>query len=199
MNSNKSQWIDPDNLIDGGTLTKQEYLDLGTNRQIGFAYGLIELPSPPRTTHHRILLELLDLLCAFVRPKRLGKALFLGIRVQLWEGKYREPDIVFMRSENEARALDEYWIGADLVMEIVCGIEDIGDRDRDLVMKRQEYAQAVIPEYWIVDPEESRVTVLTLAGLTYAVHGEFGRGDQATSLLLPGFAVDVTAVLDAEA
>ena len=32
-------------------------------------------------------------------------------------------------------------------------------------------------------------------GATYVVHGEFPEGTQATSHLLPGFAVDVTAAL----
>ena len=61
--------------------------------------------------------------------------------------------------------------------------------------KREEYAKAGIPEYWIVDPELGQITVLVLDGSVYAVHGEFARGQQATSKLLPGFAVDVTAAL----
>lgn len=61
--------------------------------------------------------------------------------------------------------------------------------------KREEYALARIPEYWIVDPEVGQITVLTLDGETYVVHGEFKRGEQATSKLLPGFAVDVATAL----
>ena len=88
---------------------------------------------------------------------------------------------------------EEYWEGADLVMEVVSPGDE--DRRRDLKTKREEYAQAGIPEYWIIDPELERITVLTLEGQTYVVHGEFSRGEQATSKLLPGFAVDVTAAL----
>jgi hypothetical protein len=40
--------------------------------------------------------------------------------------------------------------------------------------------------------------VLTLDGQTYVVHGEFKRGEQATSKLLPGFVVDVTSALTAK-
>jgi Uma2 family endonuclease len=110
--------------------------------------------------------------------------------VLLWPGKFREPDIQFMRSEHAARRRRSHWIGADLVVEVVSP----DDRRRDLETKRGEYAQAAIPEYWIVDPEAQRITVLTLAGAEYAVHGEFGAGDQATSPLLSGFAVDVAAL-----
>ena len=98
-----------------------------------------------------------------------------------------------MRSDHAARISDPFWDGADLVMEIVS--ED--DRRRDLEIKREEYAQAGIPEYWIVDPQEEMITVLVLKPRkkTYMVHGVFGKGDRATSKLLPGFSVDVTTAV----
>jgi Uma2 family endonuclease len=42
------------------------------------------------------------------------------------------------------------------------------DRVRDFATKRKDYAEARIPEYWIVDPRDRRVTVLTLQGGEYA-------------------------------
>jgi Uma2 family endonuclease len=88
---------------------------------------------------------------------------------------------------------EDYWDGADLVMEVVS--PDPKDRKRDLETKPREYARAGIPEYWIIDPEQGRIQVLTLEGKVYRVHGDFGAGTQATSALLPGFAADVDAVL----
>jgi Uma2 family endonuclease len=60
-----------------------------------------------------------------------------------------------IRSPSNAKYAD----GADLVIEVLSK-----DRDRDLQMKRLEYAQAGIPEYWIGDPRDQRITVLRLAG-----------------------------------
>ena len=136
---------------------------------------------------------LFNALRAFVLGLNLGEVLFTGVRVRLWPGKFREPDVLFMHAEHADRMTDEYWEGADLVMEVVSSGDE--DRRRDLKTKREEYAQAGIPEYWIVDPELEQITVLTLDGQTYVVHGEFKRGEQATSKLLPGFAVDVAAAL----
>jgi Uma2 family endonuclease len=65
------------------------------------------------------------------------------------------------------------------------------------VQKRREYAEAGIPEYWIVDPSAVQVTVLRLEEDVYVEHGVFRRGTQATSVLLDGFAVAVDRVLDA--
>ena len=68
------------------------------------------------------------------------------------------------------------------------------DPRRDLVTKRREYARAGIPEYWIVDPTQRSITVLTLNEQTYAFHGEFDEGAVATSVSLDGFTVSVDAV-----
>ena len=64
-------------------------------------------------------------------------------------------------------------------------------------MKRGEYAEAQIPEYWIVNPVDETVTVLTLVDEAYVEHGVFRRGDEATSASLDGFALSVDAVFDA--
>jgi putative restriction endonuclease len=55
----------------------------------------------------------------------------------------------------------------ELLMEIVSPGKD--SRKRDLVDKRSEYAEAGIPEYWIVDPEQRTINVLTLDGAGYGV------------------------------
>jgi Uma2 family endonuclease len=113
--------------------------------------------------------------------------------VRLWPKKYREPDVVFMVNKHAHRIGEEYWEGADLVMEVVSASEE--DRRRDLVRKRRDYARAGIPEYWIIDPQKERISVLRLQGKRYEVHGTFSKGQTASSILLPGFSVDVKEVL----
>jgi Uma2 family endonuclease len=71
------------------------------------------------------------------------------------------------------------------------------DPERDTVEKVADYAEASIPEYWIVDPEAETVTVLALQGAAYATHGVFRRGDVATSVLLSDFTAGVSAIFDA--
>jgi Uma2 family endonuclease len=84
------------------------------------------------------------------------------------------------------------WEGADLVMEVVS--DDAKDRQRDYEQKLVDYAEAKVAEYWIVDFERKVVIVHCLDGEQYTVHGEFTLGQQATSALLSGFSVDVTAL-----
>jgi Uma2 family endonuclease len=172
-----------------GEWSEEEYLALKGNRLVEFSHGILEVLPVPTMTHQLIVAHLYGLLLTFASARNLGPVLFAPLRVRLWRDKFREPDLVFMRKEHADRAGDEFWKGADLVMEVVSGDDE--DRRRDLVTKRREYARARIPEYWIVDPREGRIAVLRLARGRYVVHGQFGKGDTATSRLLPGFAVDV--------
>jgi len=176
-----------------GQWSEEEYLALGGNRLVEFSEGVLEVLPVPTTSHQMLVAYLYGLLLAFATTRGLGTTLFAPLRVRLWRNKFREPDVVFMLAEHAARIGEEFWDRADLVMEVVS--EDDEDRRRDLQTKRREYARAGIPEYWIVDPRDGRITVLRLSGKRYAVRGEFAKGDVATSHLLPGFAVDVSAAL----
>jgi Uma2 family endonuclease len=179
-----------------GCWTEQDYLALNTNQLVEFSHGFVELLPMPTLSHQLIAGLLYRLLESFASAHGLGLVVAAPYKVRLWEGKYREPDVIFVLSEHRARMGEDFSEGADLVVEVVSG--SVHDRHRDLVEKRTEYAKGGIPEYWIVDPELGQITVLVLDGPAYAVHGEFSRGQQATSMLLPGFTVDVTTALAAK-
>ena len=162
-----------------------------TNRLIEFTDGYVELLPMPTVEHQAILQFLNRLFDAHLAPLG-GFVLFAGLRVRIREGKFREPDLAALRSRSDPRNEPRCWLGADVVAEVVSP----DDPARDLIAKPADYAEAGIPEYWIVDPRVEKVTVLTLAGGTYVEHGVFSRGDTATSALLDGFAVDVTALFN---
>ena len=170
-----------------GHWSEEEYLALDTNHLIEFSHGQLEVLPMPTESHQLLVIALFELLKDFVRTRMLGTVLLSPMRIELWPGKFREPDILFMHKEHDDRRSDQFWKGADLVMEVVSP----DDPRRDLETKRREYAQAGIPEYWIVDPARRSVTVLTLDGQTYALHGEFDEDAEATSRLLDGFTVSV--------
>jgi Uma2 family endonuclease len=77
-------------------------------------------------------------------------------------------------------------------MEVVS--DDPKDRRRDYEQKLLDYAEAKVAEYWIVDFERKIVVVHCLDGDHYIIHGEFTHGQQATSILLDGFSIDVAAL-----
>jgi Uma2 family endonuclease len=123
----------------------------------------------------------------------LGTVVITGYKVRLRARKYREPDILFIKSTHQSGIKKQYCEKADLVIEVVSE----KNRAHDIKKKRIEYATAGIPEYWIIDPEKKTITVLLLKSRQriYAEFGTFREGDQAASKLLPGFTIDVTAAL----
>ena len=175
-----------------GEWSEEEYITLTnrTNHLVELSNGFIEVLSMPTRRHQMIVLFLYRLLYQFVMEQETGTVLVSPLRVRLWHNKFREPDIVVMLAEHRDREGEQYFEGADLVVEVVS--ED--DPQRDLVTKRDEYAQAAIPEYWIVEPKTETITVLRLEDGRYVEHGVFKRGAVATSALLAGFEVAVDAV-----
>ena len=183
-----------DTLPRQGRWSDEEYLWLTdrTRRLIEFTDGCIEELPVPTSTHHAILAFLYRALYACLAPLG-GTVMFSALRLRIREGKFREPDLLVLRDRADPRYQDRFWLGADLVAEIVSP-----DRpERDLVDKRADYAEADIPEYWIIDPRHDTVTALTLAAGAYVEHGVYARGDTATSPLLAGLAIDVAATFDA--
>lgn len=178
-----------------GYWSEDEYLALRTNHLVELSRGWLEFPPLPTSSHQFIVGHLSQLVQAFASPQDLGTVLFAPLPVRLWRGKMREPDIVFMLTENYDRLGERFWKCADLVMEVVG--ETGADRLQDLVVKRREYARAGIPEYWIIDPRKETITVLQLSGKRYAVYGKFKVGTTADSPTLAGLTADVAAVFAA--
>ncbi len=163
-----------------------------SNRLIEFTDGHVQELPMPTSTHQAVLAFLYDLFRAYLKPHG-GVVMFAALRMRIRAGKFREPDLLLLRDRTDRRYQDRYWLGADLVVEVVSP----DNPGRDLVEKRADYAEAGIPEYWIADPRDETIRVLTLDGDAYVEHGAYGRGGTATSSLLADFAVEVSAVFDA--
>jgi len=124
--------------------------------------------------------------------QKSGEVFFASLPVRLWQEKYREPDLVFVKhGRSECKGYPE---GADLVVEIVS--QSVSDRRRDMKTKVTEYEQAAISEYWIVDPIHLQVLVYQLKDSRYEVT-TFACGQIATSGLIVDFEVDVSELFAA--
>ena len=177
-----------------GAWRDEDYLWLTDrcNRLVEFTDGRLQELPMPTFTHQAVVLALYRQLYDFLVP-RGGVVMVAALRMRVREGKFREPDLLLLRDRSDARCQDRYWLGADLVIEVVSP----DDPDRDLVEKRTDYAEAGIPEYWIVDPRDETITVLAMEGDAYSDLGVLAAGDAAKSRVLEGFAADVSSVFDA--
>ena len=174
--------------------TEEEYLAIDVNLPLEYADSFLEVLPTPTIFHQLILGFLCRELHAFVAARKLGTVVPAGYKVRIRPGKYREPAVLFISSEHRSGIGKEFCKKADLVIEIVSE----RNRRHDLVTKRDEYAHAGIPEYWIVDPEEETITVYVLRPRkkSYIEHGVFHKDERATSRILAGFSVDVTEALE---
>ena len=190
-----------------GHWSDEEYLRLtdSLNRLVEFTDGYVQELPLPTCTHQAVLGYLYRLFHSWLEPMG-GVVLFSALRLRIRPGKFREPDLLVLQDRLDARRQDRYWLGADLVVEVVSP----DNPDRDLVIKRSDYAEAGIPEYWIADPRNETITVLELSGSepaanskgdsrsgrAYVEHGVFSHGQTAASVLLDGLTADVASVFD---
>jgi Uma2 family endonuclease len=178
-----------------GLWSDEQYLRLTqqTNRLLELTDGVIEVLPMPTRKHQAISRFLFLALLAFLQP-RGGTVFYAPLRLQIRPGKFREPDLLALLDKDDRRNQNPFWLGADLVMEIVSP----DDPGRDFEVKRADYAEAAIPEYWIIDPESSTITVLQLSEGEYVEHGVFQIGERATSVVLLDFSVSVDEVLNTD-
>ncbi len=144
-------------------LTFQEYLSYEdeTNNRYELVDGRLEAMNPP-TFRHMLIAKLIEQ--AFDREISRLKLPWLclkesGIRTGL--RKSRLTDIAVIKAKDIQEFIDQSavcQIPPLLAVEIVSP-ESI---KRDYRYKRSEYAALEIAEYWIVDPQDNKVTVLLL-------------------------------------
>jgi Uma2 family endonuclease len=178
-----------------GRWSEEEYLVLTDhrNRLVEFTDGFLETLPMPTDKHQAILGFLFQAFVSFIDP-RGGKVRFSPLRLRIRPGKFREPDLLLLLSATDPRRQNRFWLGADLALEVVSEEKP----ERDVIDKRGDYAEARVPEYWIVNPQTESITVLRLGADAYEEAGVYRRGDSATSTLLTGFSVAVNAVFDAD-
>jgi Uma2 family endonuclease len=145
------------------------YHDSTDTRYELFNGELIAMP-PASGLHALILIFLYSYLTEEINRLALDWQIMpatVGVRTDA--NKARIPDLMILTAEQcrEIRDLPSAIIEFSpvLVIEIVSP----GNADDDYRYKRSEYAVKGILEYWIVDPVESKVSVLTLVSGFYEV------------------------------
>ena len=100
------------------------------------------------------------------------------------------PDLVTILQSSSGVVTDRMVEGPpDIAMEVLSS-----DRRRDLVRKRQLYAEAGVAEYWIFDPRADTATLLELRDGEYVERAVLNADDTMTTPLLPGLAIPLADV-----
>ncbi|MEZ4637913.1 MAG: Uma2 family endonuclease [Caldilineaceae bacterium] len=127
-------------------------------------------------------------LSLYVQHHDLGEVLIAPFAVRLRASDQgREPDILFVRTENLARLKNTYLDGAaDLIIEIAPPESMMRDRGQKYI----EYEAEGVTEYWLIDPQRRSAEFHRL--------GDDGRYQPILpqnhvyhSAVVPGFSLDV--------
>ncbi|MDW7985112.1 MAG: Uma2 family endonuclease, partial [Acidobacteriota bacterium] len=151
-----------------------------------FAYGEVLVYSPASAEHQDQVGFLYRLLAGYCETRGWGKVLMGPAAVRLSSEVVREPDLFVLAPEDVARAH-----GSPLQVRPVLVVEVTSPSTRriDLIEKAQDYAQAGIPEYWVVDTDGGAVVAHRLReGLYERTSVTAGRLE---SQAVPGFWLDV--------
>ena len=178
----------------GAKMTLDEYLALEEREGVWeLVNGVLEKMAEPSFEHQRLislLCQWIDIYLAGVAP-RIG-IMLPGVAIALSQSRVAVPDLVYVRAERRHLWQGRIMTGApDLVVEVLSQ-----DRAKDLVRNRQWYAEAGIPEYWILDPVNDTLTVLELAGGQYIERMALGRNDTLTTPAIPGLSISLNELFD---
>jgi Uma2 family endonuclease len=177
-----------------GEWTENDYFRLpDTNCFVELSEGRLVIPEMPTDSHQYTVGELFVEIRAFVRNNSLGEARLAPLPVRLWQGKIREPDIVFMSAAHTGRIGEDFWGVPDMVVEVLSKSTMQVDREEKFL----EYAKAGIAEYWLVDTEERTIEVYVLRQGAYKLLGKWSAGQTAHSEALAGLEIPVEAVVRA--
>jgi Uma2 family endonuclease len=149
---------------------------------------VLEVNQVANDPHRQVVTNTYDAVSHYRRldPGRIlaygGGSEFQLIIPGLRSGRHPDLGVVLRGTPRDRRGRRQPALAAEVVSR--------SSIERDYVTKREEYLAFGLLEYWIVDPMERKVTVLTRDGDTWS-EAVF-RGEQViASLVLPGFATTV--------
>jgi Uma2 family endonuclease len=175
-------------------LTADEFLELGLDdaRYHHELHAGEILEMNPPVPRHSILQTDLAQLFGFYRLRHPELRAIVEPGLKLLPDAVRRPDlIVLLDPAHGGRCLREAKVFSgppQVVVEVLSS-----NPWQDLVTKRELYAEAGVPEYWILSPDEEEAAFLRLEGTLYRQAACLREGRYETPLL-PGFALDVGAL-----
>lgn len=142
------------------------------------------------SVRHLLLIDFLnDILKMHVRRNRLGIVVLAGLLMKLSSHPSgRSADVTYIATEHLSRLHGTFLDGpADLVVEVVSPDSEFRDRSS----KFGEYAEAGIPEYWLIDEPRHEARFYVLGADGNYQDSPLGEDGVYTSTVLPGLRLRV--------
>ena len=171
--------------------TYEEYYKLDDDQRYEIIDGNLLMAPAPDTWHQAWIGKLYLILDRHVRTRQLGKVLLSPVDVVLDPENTVQPDIVFVAARNVEIIQRRAIFG---VPELLVELVSPSSVRRDRYEKKALYARFGVKEYWIGDPANKALEILTLKEGRYELHGCAEEKGKLTSLVLPGLEFDLTEI-----
>jgi len=157
-------------------LTYEEFRQLPYDgKRYELVCGEVHVTPAPNTRHQFILRRLVASLEGYLARNPAGEFAFAPLDVRLAPDLVLQPDLIFVSAARLHILGDDFVSGTpDIVVEILSPTTSAHDRATKIPL----YAQAGVPEMWLIDPQAKTVEVLRLQGRKYLVDSILA-GDQS--------------------
>ncbi len=171
-----------------GKWTYNDYAAVSEDGQFEVVNGVLYMSPASGWDHQSILGEIFAHLRSFVRIAGLGVVGMAPFDIELSSDTVVQPDVFVLLKEHRDRLTKARMIGApDLVVEIASP----STARHDLHEKQDAYAQAGVPEYWVVNPDAQTIELLVLRNDAYRSLGLFSGDAMLPSVVIPGLPIQV--------
>ncbi|YAF93773.1 MAG: Uma2 family endonuclease [Nodularia sp. CChRGM 3473] len=179
------------------SITFEEYLtyDDGNGSHYELVDGKLELMNPPTLEHFLITKLLEQVLDAEIERCSLPWLCIRESGVRTGRNKSRLTDLCVVTLEQARQLMNVSAVFQTPPLFIVEVVSPESVK-RDYRHKRSEYAALEVPEYWIVDPQAAKISVLLLEEGLYE-EMVFTASQLIISRTFPELAIAVAQVLDA--
>lgn len=171
--------------------TYEEYYRLNDDVRYEIIDGNLLLAPAPDVWHQKWLNEINIFLSRFVKQRNIGQIFIAPVDVVLDAENTVQPDIVFVSAANAGIIERRGIFGTpDLLIELISPTSVRRDRYK----KKELYARFGVKEYWIGDPANKSLEVLTLKSGAYELHCAAEEKGRITSLVLPELELDLAEI-----
>ena len=171
--------------------TYEEYYQLDDGQRHEIIDGDLLMAPAPDTWHQDSSRKLFRLMDRFVTTNNLGEVFYAPIDVVLSAEDTVQPDLVFVSRSNAGIIQRRAIFGVpDLLVELVSP----SSVRRDRYDKKALYARFGVKEYWIGDPANKALEILTLKNGNYELHCCAEEKGKLTSPLLAGLEFDLSEI-----
>jgi len=169
--------------------TYEDYSKLDDDKRYEIIDGTLIMAPSPTDQHQDWASELHLLLAPFVKNRQIGRLFIAPFDVVLDDENTVQPDLVFVLSSKAGIIRSRGIFGApDLLIEIVSPSSVRKDRYE----KKALYARFGVREFWLADPGNHAIEVLTLESGSYKLHCSAEEKGPVNSTVLSGFSFDIS-------